>query len=104
MHVREPRLPLDYAWAEIDVAPRLLESGPGAGFEIEDEEACETFGSEWVRSSTNPAIQVPSVIIPTERNLLVNPYQVSFGEIVFSSPRPFRFDPRLLKIGPTLAP
>jgi len=45
------------------------------------------------------AAQVPSVIIPAEFNVLLNPNHSSYDKIRWSEPRPFRFDPRLFIIG-----
>jgi hypothetical protein len=41
------------------------------------------------------AIQVPSVIIPEEFNVLLNPGHIGYKRLVWSDPRLFRFDPRL---------
>jgi RES domain-containing protein len=40
---------------------------------------------------------VPSVVIPAERNYILNPTHPQFGEIEFSASEPFLFDPRLKK-------
>ena len=40
---------------------------------------------------------VPSVIIPVEFNLLLNPLHPSFAELVWGSPQRFAFDSRLLR-------
>jgi RES domain-containing protein len=39
---------------------------------------------------------VPSVIVPEERNYVLNPSHALFGQIRFGSPVPCKFDPRLL--------
>jgi RES domain-containing protein len=57
-------------------------------------------GSDWVLAGRRPAIKTPSVIIPTEKNFLINPEHPAFRDLSFSEPEPFRFDPRLLKLGP----
>jgi RES domain-containing protein len=41
------------------------------------------------------AIHVPSVIIPEEFNILLNPKHAGHSGVDWSEPRPFRFDPRL---------
>jgi len=41
------------------------------------------------------AVQVPSIMIPEEVNVLLNPNYASFHDIEWTEPRPFRFDPRL---------
>jgi hypothetical protein len=43
---------------------------------------------------------VPSAVIRSEFNYLINPLHPRFGELVIGPPEPFRFDSRLQKIGP----
>jgi RES domain-containing protein len=38
---------------------------------------------------------VPSVVIPEERNYLLNPAHPHFSRISWNTPEPFRFDLRL---------
>ena len=52
-------------------------------------------GTDWVRSGATAVLSVPSVIIPSERNYLLNPAHPDFARIRFFPPRPFRFDRRL---------
>ena len=65
-----------------------------------DEARCRLLGSEWALDRLSAAAEAPSVIIPTEYNLLLNPEHPRFTAIGFSEPVRFRFDPRLLKLGP----
>jgi RES domain-containing protein len=51
----------------------------------------------WVRSGLSVCLQVPSVIIPEEFNLLVNPSHPDFGKLSFSDSTAFKFDPRMWK-------
>ena len=55
----------------------------------------QRFGANWVRAGTNPAILLPSVIIPAEHALLLNVEHPATAEIRISSPEPFLFDGRL---------
>ena len=52
-------------------------------------------GSRWARRAKTLVLEVPSVIVPSEFNYLVNPLHPDFGAIVLGKPRPFTFDPRL---------
>jgi RES domain-containing protein len=56
--------------------------------------ALQHLGDQWVAQARSLALRVPSVIIDTEKNLLLNPAHPGFGECLFGKPRPFRFDPR----------
>lgn len=54
-------------------------------------------GSKWLAEARNVAIAVPSVLIPSERNILLNPAHPEFPQITISKPAKFTFDPRLWK-------
>jgi RES domain-containing protein len=55
----------------------------------------QDFGTDWIKSRTTAVLSVPSVIIPSERNYLLNPAHPDFARIRFFPPRPFTFDRRL---------
>ena len=99
VHIREPQLPADCGWVRITVPDPLMEQAPN-DLEAADEHACREFGSAWIASGSRPVVEVPSVIVPVDRNLLLNPRHKDFASLTFSEPEAFRFDPRLLKMGP----
>ena len=59
--------------------------------------AANSIGDEWVRSGSSAALRVPSAVIPTEHNFLLNPAHRDFSEFKISPPAAFRLDFRLLK-------
>ena len=60
-----------------------------------DIEATRTFGDEWLAKGADVAIRVPSVIVRTEDNVLINPLHAEFKRSwVVSGPHPVIFDPR----------
>jgi RES domain-containing protein len=58
----------------------------------------QLLGDEWLRSNTSPVLEVPSAVIPTESNYLLNPRHRHFASVALSLPEPFEFDLRLLKL------
>lgn len=52
-------------------------------------------GDDWIRAARNPALQVPSAIIPVEHNYLLNPEHPGFQKLKIGPAEPFSFDPRL---------
>ncbi|MCB9262817.1 MAG: RES family NAD+ phosphorylase [Flavobacteriales bacterium] len=61
------------------------------------ESASQRTGDNWVKSS-QLATTVPSVVIPEEQNILLNPLSSNFGSIVrIIETKPFYFDKRLMK-------
>jgi RES domain-containing protein len=55
----------------------------------------QALGTDWIKSGATAVLSVPSVIVPSERNYLLNPVHPDFARIRFFPPRPFTFDRRL---------
>jgi RES domain-containing protein len=53
-------------------------------------------GSRWHTQQSSCALRVPSVIVPEERNLVLNPLHPEATHMSLIRERPFRFDGRLL--------
>jgi len=51
-------------------------------------------GDDWLLAGSQLALRIPSVIIPEETNILVNPLHPDFKKIQTSEPSDFNFDPR----------
>ncbi len=58
--------------------------------------ACQQRGDAWVAASTALGVWVPSVVIPPERNLLLNPAHAAMAGVRVLSRASFNYDPRLL--------
>lgn len=54
-------------------------------------------GDDWVRRGRSVALKVPSVVVPTEYNYVLNPAHVDFARVRIGDPAPFPFDERLLR-------
>ena len=57
--------------------------------------ATQAIGSEWQRSASSAALVVPSVLVPQERCVLLNPEHPDTDKILVAWPEPFEFDARL---------
>ena len=53
------------------------------------------YGREWLRSAASAVLRVPSAVIATEFNYVINVRHPQFALISFGAPEPFRFDSRL---------
>jgi RES domain-containing protein len=53
-------------------------------------------GTAWLRASTSALMIVPSVIIPEELNVLINPLHPDSPRISAKKVRGWRYDPRLI--------
>lgn len=52
-------------------------------------------GDRWVNSGESPILEIPSAVVPSETNFLVNPSHEEFSRIRFGEPVPLRLDERL---------
>ncbi len=58
-------------------------------------EELKDIGTDWAGKGTAPILVVPSVVIPSERNYLINPTHVQSNRINIVSVEPFALDTRL---------
>jgi RES domain-containing protein len=57
----------------------------------------QSLGDRWVKEGRSLVLSVPSAIVPSARNYLINPAHPGFAAAVIETPERFAFDPRLLK-------
>lgn len=55
----------------------------------------KAYGSEWLASKKSLALRVPSAILPTEGNILVNPNHKDFGQVKIIKTRVLDLDSRV---------
>ena len=58
--------------------------------------ALQQIGNEWLRSRSSAVLCVPSAVLDTEINYLLNPEHDDFRSVDVGLPSPFSLDPRLL--------
>jgi RES domain-containing protein len=56
---------------------------------------CQAIGEAWISRGHDLVLQVPSVLVPEETNLILNPAHPHMRDVKIVSTRAFRFDPRL---------
>lgn len=54
-------------------------------------------GDWWIDSRASAVLEVPSVIVPGEHNVLINPHHADFAKINPDPPALYHFDPRLFR-------
>jgi RES domain-containing protein len=54
-------------------------------------------GSSWVKSERTAVLEVPSVIVPIQRNYVLNVSHPDFRKVVITQRDDFTFDPRMWK-------
>lgn len=72
-----------------DLPKRWRESPPPA--------VVQRVGDDWASAATSAVLQVPSTIIESEHNFILNVRHADFKRIKLGRQLPFTFDPRLLK-------
>jgi RES domain-containing protein len=104
VHVSEPddlhRIP--YVLIPVDFEPDLVSEPsalPQGWHEDPPPVDAAAVGDQWVESQVSVLLKVPSAVIRSEFNYLINPLHPRFGELVIGPPEPFRFNSRLLKLG-----
>jgi len=55
-------------------------------------------GTKWANEKRIAVLGVPSVVVPTELNFLLNPEHPDFLKIEIGNPKPVGWDPRLLAL------
>jgi RES domain-containing protein len=53
------------------------------------------FGTKWIREQRSLVLRVPSVVVPYEFNLLLNPLHPAFDLSKIAGPFPVKWDERL---------
>jgi RES domain-containing protein len=59
--------------------------------------ALQELGAAWVVARRSVALEVPSVVVAGDWNVLLNPAHPDFQNIVIDSPKPWSFDQRMFR-------
>lgn len=57
----------------------------------------QQIGDKWIKEKASAVLEVPTSVIPLERNYLLNPAHKDFENIILGSAESFMFDKRLKK-------
>jgi len=55
----------------------------------------QSVGDQWIASNASAVLRVPSALVDSESNYLLNPHHPQFKKIVVGKPQSIQFDPRL---------
>lgn len=100
--VHAPREVLGLEWRvfRVEVPDELIETAvvgrlPADWRDLPSSSGARGFGASWLRGGGSVALRVPSVIVPEEWALIVNPQHDDFFRIRIEKAVEFRFDPRI---------
>ena len=68
---------------------------PQNWYESIDVAGCKALGDAWLVKGRSAVLQVPSAIVPSETNYLLNPVHPDFTQIQLIATERFRFDQRI---------
>lgn len=83
--------------ADLPIEHLAANSLPEGWRELGAREHLQQIGSEWARSKLSPVLAVPSAVIPSETNYLLNPQHPAFHQIQVGTPLEFITDLRLIR-------
>jgi RES domain-containing protein len=91
---------MDFVTFEIEIPDKLTQRLEAADLprDWRSEEPgvyTQALGSEWQRGRRSVALVVPSVLVPQEFCVLLNPEHPDTGKVLITYPEPFSFDARL---------
>lgn len=98
VHAPREMLKLDWSIFRVEVPDACIADlgEPPVGWRNEPvSDPARARGAAWLQAGESVALRLPSVIIPQEHALMLNPRHRQANAIVVSDAEPFGFDPRL---------
>ena len=80
-----------------DVAVEAVNDLPNDWREEPAPDSTKEIGTDWFRERRSAVLRVPSAVVPSEFNYVLNPEHPDFGKITIEAPERFYFDPRMYK-------
>lgn len=100
VHLERPEILQSYAFIAVEIPTAFVTSIdiaklPGNWRSYPAPQELRSLGDDWVRSARSAVLQVPSALLPSENNFLLNPSHADAKKLVFGEPASFEFDSRL---------
>jgi RES domain-containing protein len=101
VHLHRTRLPDDFVCFTVDIPDDLairevlVADLPANWRNHPGPPELQEIGSAWVSAGDSACLQVPSAVVPSEHNVLLNPRHADFSRLVIGPAEPFTFDERL---------
>lgn len=102
VHLQAQELMRRYAIFEVSFDEALMTSVnpatlPKSWRRFPSPASVQQLGDDWVAEATSAVLRLPSVIVPSEWNYLLNPAHPDFAKIAIGPKQQIKFDPRLVK-------
>ena len=103
VHLQQTKVLPSYSLASADVPDEIVEALREATLPANWRESpvppeTQTVGDAWVNRGAAAVLRVPSAVLPSAANYVLNPAHADFSKIVVRPPEPFEFDPRLISL------
>ncbi len=100
VHFPPAYIPDDYAFVKLfcpddSLTEIMTDTLPGHWKVQADDERTKQMGDDFVRAQKHLCVKVPSAIVATEYNYLLNPHHPRFSEVKLLEVKDFIFDNRL---------
>ena len=96
VHMSPKQIPPNLVWSSADLSPEI--EVIDCRRDLIDESITRQAGYQWANALQSLAILVPSVILPEERNVLINPVHPDFSKVSWSEPKFLNWDKRLVSL------
>ena len=101
VHLDDDSLLFEYSFVPAEIPPELIlpveeyRALPKSWSASPAPLAIQRIGDDWARDNASAVLEVPTSIIPLEKNYLLNPSHANFSRITLGEPQGFIFDGRL---------
>ena len=100
VHAPREALRLNWIVIELEVPDAWIDNVPPsklpAAWRLQpSSRQTQIFGTRWLQAYQNLSLLLPSVVVPEEHSLLLNPLNPHIRDLKPGKPQPFSFDPRL---------
>jgi RES domain-containing protein len=101
VHLGDDAARLEYVYFDVEIPASVsilsLARKPKGWRNEPPTEASMRVGDRWLRGNSSALLEVPSAIIPSETNLILNPSHPDASKLKTGAARVFQFDPRMWK-------
>lgn len=100
VHFQDDSILPDYTFIEAKIEENLIENVgklPKNWQKSPPSFDVQKIGDDWAKQNLSAVLRVPSAMISSESNYLINPNHQDFSRITYGKPQNFTFDERLLK-------
>ncbi len=101
VHLGEDAARLEYVYFEVEIPASVsiltLTHRPKGWRSEPPTNASMRIGDRWLKAGESALLEVPSAVIPSEMNLILNPLHPDAAKLQIKTARVFHFDPRMWK-------